>query len=267
MKLYLDENFTGLWRGHDPFAAVSAIEGEVFRRVKSRRTLRFELGGKIWFLKHHLGVGWGEIVKNLLVFKLPVIGAGNEYRAIRKLEAIGVKTMHCAAYGERNLNPAARESFIVTAEIPEAESLEDTAKRAIPAALKRRLIREVAAVSRRLHDNGVNHRDYYLCHFLLSSGELHLIDLHRMQIRRRIPAHYLFKDMGGLWFSAMDAKLSRTDCFRFIAAYSGRPPAVELRENRRFWQKINRVGEKLYRREFGRDPQHAFSENGKTTHA
>ncbi len=267
MKLFLDEDFSEFWRGRDPFAEVAALDGEVFRHVKSRRTLRFELGGKVWFLKHHRGVGWGEIVKNLLVLKLPVLGAGNEYRAIRKLEKIGVNTMHCAAYGERNGNPAAIESFIVTAEIPEAESLEDAAKRTVPTAEKRRLIREVAVISRKLHDNGVNHRDYYLCHFLLSAGKLHLIDLHRVQIRRRVPAHYLFKDMGGLWFSAMDANLSRSDCFRFIAAYSGRSAAAELRENRSFWQKMNRVGEKLYRREFGRDPQHAFSENGKNTHA
>ncbi|MEA4861738.1 MAG: lipopolysaccharide core heptose(I) kinase RfaP [Victivallaceae bacterium] len=263
MKVFLDDTFAGLWCGRDPFAEVERLEGEVFRHVKNRRTLKFSLDGKNWFLKHHRGAGWGEIIKNLVNFKRPVISARNEYAAILRLGELGVETMRCAAFGARGWNPAKIESFIITAEIPDAVSLEDLAKRPVPFGQKTGLIRRVAKISRILHDHGINHRDYYLCHFLLSGGELHLIDLHRVQIRRRIPRHYLFKDMGGLWFSAMDADLSRADCLRFIAAYSGRPLREELAANAGFWRKIDAVAEKLYRREHRRNPSHCFKEYGK----
>lgn len=263
MKLFLDDVFSALWRGRDPFGEVEKLDGEVFRRVKNRRTLKFDASGGVWFLKHHRGVGWGEIVKNLVNFKRPVISARNEYEAIVRLEELGVPTMRCAAFGERGWNPAKLESFIVTAEIPDAVSLEDLAKDSVPFALKKSLIERVAKVSRTLHDHGINHRDYYLCHFLLSKGEIYLIDLHRVQIRRKIPRHYLLKDMAGMWFSAMDARLSRADCLRFIAAYSGRTPREELASNAGFWRRIDAIAEKLYRREHRRNPSHCFKKYGK----
>lgn len=270
MRLFLDEFFRRLWLGKDPFAEVERLEGRVFRQIKNRRTIKFAIDGKSFFLKHHRGVGWGEICKNLFSLKLPVIGAGNEFRAIRKLEELQIKTMHCSAYGEKGLNPANRNSFIITEDIGPHRSLEEVAAeqgaKPLSRELKLALIRRVAAVSRKLHDNGVNHRDYYLCHFLMQDNsaaadgfDLYLIDLHRVGIRKKIPARYLFKDMGGLWFSAMDAGLSKADCLRFIAHYSGRGLREELEYNRAFWQKINETGEKLYIKEYNRPPRHAFS--------
>lgn len=270
MKLFLDDFFQRQWLGKDPFAEVENLDGKVFRNIKNRRTLKFSLDGKSFFLKHHRGVGWREIFKNLFSLKLPVIGAGNEFRAIRKLEALQIKTMHCSAYGERGFNPAARDSFIITEDIGEHRSLEEIAAERstnpVSRAQKVALIKRVAAISRTLHDNGVNHRDYYLCHFLMQANaaaengfDLYLIDLHRVGIRKKIPSRYLFKDMGGLWFSAMDAGLSKADCLRFIAEYARRDLRSELECNAAFWQKINQTGEKLYKKEYNRPPRHAFS--------
>ena len=36
----LAPEFAAAWKGRDPFEAVSELEGEVFRKVKSRRTFR-----------------------------------------------------------------------------------------------------------------------------------------------------------------------------------------------------------------------------------
>ena len=267
-ELFLDAFFTEQWRGKDAFTVVDQLSGEVFREVKNRRTLRFECAGESFFLKYHGGVGWREIFKNLFSLKLPVLGAGNEFRAIRKLEQLGIDTMYCAAYGERGANPARRKSFIVTGDLGSIPSLEDicaTWQAAPPKPhFKRALISRVAKVSRALAANGMNHRDYYLCHFLLKSGEgedftLHLIDLHRMEIRRKIPYRYLIKDLGGLWFSAMDANLSRADVLRFIAVYSGRPLREELTVNGKLWNDVARVGDKLYCKVHNRPPRHSFS--------
>ncbi len=270
MRIFLDEFFSRRWNKNNAFAEVEKLDGELFRKVKTRRTLKFELDGKSWFLKHHRGVGWGEILKNWCSFKRPVLGACNEYDAIRKLEELNIPTMHCGAFGEQGWNPAAMESFIITADLGENLSLEDLTKtwpvKPPERRFKTALIKRVAEISATLHKNGINHCDYYLCHFLLvnpqmadsSNFSLHLIDLHRVCIRRQIPRHYLFKDMGGLWFSAMDINLSRTDVMRFIQYYSQRSWRTELAENLPFWQKINQVAEKLYIKDFGRLPQHCF---------
>ena len=72
MKLLLNEPFKSLWAGRDPFVAVEALQGVVYRELEGRRTLRTEVDGRGYFVKIHRGIGWGEIVKNLLTAKLPV---------------------------------------------------------------------------------------------------------------------------------------------------------------------------------------------------
>ena len=83
-KLYCNDTFRKAW-GKDPFASAFAVTGEVFRDVKNRKTMRFRLDGKSYFIKLHGPVGWGEIWKNLVQFKTPVIGSANEYLAISLL--------------------------------------------------------------------------------------------------------------------------------------------------------------------------------------
>ena len=105
------------------FDKVFHLEGEDFRLVKARRTFRFELEGRGYFAKVHHGIGWKEIIKDLIQFKMPILGAENEYRAIRHLESIGVPTMRCAAFGRRGINPARQESFIITDELKNMASV------------------------------------------------------------------------------------------------------------------------------------------------
>ena len=85
MKLMLAEPFKSLWAGRDPFAEVEGLQGEVYRELEARRTLRTEVDGNGFFVKIHRGIGWGEIFKNLFTAKLSVLGAGQEWRAIQRL--------------------------------------------------------------------------------------------------------------------------------------------------------------------------------------
>ena len=105
-ELMLAAPFDSLWAGHDAFAAVDRLEGEVFRELDGRRTFRTEVEGRGFFVKIHHGVGWGEIAKNLLCLRLPILGAGNEWQAIKRLEQLGVDTMRGVAFGQRGGNPA-----------------------------------------------------------------------------------------------------------------------------------------------------------------
>jgi heptose I phosphotransferase len=269
MTPLLRDDIARAWSGQDAFEAARRQQGTVFRDKEGRRTLRFELAGRGYFLKLHQGVGWGEIFKNLLQLRLPVIGASNEYLAIRALEKIPIDTLSVAAYGRRGINPATQLSFLVTDELTGVESLEDFCGRwpsQPPSfALKQALILRLADIARRLHGAGINHRDFYLCHFLLdisapitaasvTQAPLYLMDLHRAQIRKRVPRRWLIKDLGGLYYSALDIGLRRRDILRFLRAYGGRPLRELLGADLPFWRAVLRRAGQIYRRDHGREP-------------
>ena len=263
-EVVLHSPFRELWADADPFEEAFRLDGESFRKVKSRHTYRFEIGGKVYYAKLHHGCGWGEIWKNLLQFKRPVLGADNEYRALLHLKNLGIDTMTPCAYGLRGRNPAHLQSFLITGELTDVVSLEDFCrdwKQNPPDfSCKTALIRKLGAMAGKMHRSGLNHRDCYICHFLLKKETaaspdptLHVIDLHRAQIRARVPYRYLVKDVAGLFFSSMDAGITLHDILRFIRAYGNRPLREELAGRRRFYEDVRKTARKLYRKEFSKD--------------
>jgi len=260
MTVTLKEPFASLWAGRDPFVEVERLEGEVFRELEARRTLRTEVDSKGYFVKIHRGVGWGEIIKNWTTLKAPVLGAGQEWQAIAALQQAGVPTMTAVAYGEKGRNPAAQHSFIITEELAPTISLEDLsvdwpANPPLPQ-LKRALIERVAQMTRQMHRAGVNHRDCYICHFLLHTDQplsvdnvpLSLIDLHRAQIRRKVPLRWRNKDLAGLYFSALNIGLTRGDKLRFLRTYFGQPLRQVLKQEAPLLRALERKAAKLQAR-------------------
>jgi heptose I phosphotransferase len=254
---YLSDELTGCLDIARLFESVSKLDGETYRQVENRKTIRFKWNGKGYFAKTHGGVGWLEIFKNLSQLRLPVLGAANEWKAIEKLTELGIDTMHPVAYVNEGWNPARIHSGIVTRELAQTMSLEDyCASGEMTLALKRYLIPKIASVSRVLHENGVNHRDYYICHFLmdlkaLDGGEpsIYLIDLHRAQIRAQTPTRWKVKDVGGLFFSAFDVGLTERDLYRFMKIYSGRSLRETLEYDRSFWRAVLGRAIQLYKQD------------------
>lgn len=268
-----------LSRCRDPLAllrwaatiAARAAPEDIYRDREGRRTLRFPRGGATYFLKLHTGIGWGEIIKNLLQLRRPVLGADNEYRAVRALTGTGVDTMTVAAYARSGCNPAARQSMLVTDDLVGTVSLEaycaDWATRPPPLAVRLRLIRKLADSARRMHAAGINHRDFYLCHFHLDESSLeradprcHLIDLHRAQLRRAVPFRWRVKDLAGLYFSAMDCGLTRRDLQRFAHHYSAGGLRQATGRDSRLWRRVEYKARRLYIREHGREPPNPAGE-------
>ncbi len=254
-ELWLCEDFARLWQGQDPFVAAFALQGETFRALEQRQTLAFTANGKRYFIKRHRGARWGEILKNLLSLRLPVVSARNEYRAIRKLQELGLRAPVIVAYGARGLLPGSLESFLVTEDVGPHETLEDHCRpweQQPPAfTAKRALIEELADTSRRLHTGGVCHRDYYLCHFLLTAPgtPLTLIDLHRALVKQHLDARWVIKDLAGLYFSAMDAGLTQRDLVRFMRRYRGCSLRETVERDRNFWEQVRARAMRLYRKE------------------
>lgn len=242
------------------FAEIMAKKGEVYRELEGRRTQRVVLDNNSYFIKQHFGIGWKEILKNLLQLRLPVYSAKNEWLALERLQKLSVSTPEVTGYGCRGMNPAKMESFIITRELPKHISLEDFCKHwrqcAPSFAVKQSLIKEIARIARTLHTNGINHRDFYICHFLLDIDELlksevklYLIDLHRAQIRKRTPKRWIIKDLAALYFSSKDIGLKKRDLLRFILEYRNKSSLKEILDKEsNFWFKVKQRGDTLYRK-------------------
>jgi heptose I phosphotransferase len=265
---HIPEDLRALLPDGDTFEKIMGLTGEIFRNVHGRRTIKVRLGKQSCFVKQHFGVGWGEILKNLLTGRMPILGAGTEWRAIHRLGELGIPTTPAIAYASRGCNPAQRRSFVITRDLGDIVSLEDFCSDWItqppPVALKHKLIAAVADIARRLHDNGLNHRDFYICHFCLdrarlADGEilLYLIDLHRVGIRAVTPQTARMKDLAALYFSALDAGLTRRDCLRFMRRYRGNLRGT-LNDERPFWKRVETRARKLYHKFHGRWPVTPF---------
>lgn len=259
MKLEVSNEFINLLpTSSNVFNQILGIKGKVYRQLEARETLRFTQGGKHFFIKKHFGVGWREIFKNLSQFKLPVIGAENEMLALKKLNLAGVLTPEVIAYGQKGWSPASSTSFVVTRALDDCISLEDFCRdwhRNPPdPAVKSELIKRVATVARVMHQLGINHRDFYICHFLWqrNTDKLFLIDLHRAQIRKKVPARWLAKDLAGLYFSAMDIGLSKDDLIWFLENYFELPFAKILEDKRDLLKEVEEKAHSLYKKEFSK---------------
>jgi heptose I phosphotransferase len=249
-----------VWPEAKVFEQITQLQGEVFRALENRRTLRFELGEQAFFLKYHRGITIAECLKNFITLRMPIFGATNEFMALEKLAGLGLKVPVVAAFGRRGWLPWTVESFLVTEALDAHVSLEDVCARwresPPQAVIKWALIREVARISRIMHGAGVCHRDYYLCHFLLNphNQSLVLIDLHRALIKPRLRQRWRVKDIGGLYFSALESGLKQRDLLRFMKEYSQSGLRRELQENQAFWAKVKRRAINTYRADFNRDP-------------
>ena len=240
------------------FDSAMRLDGEIYRQALGRHTFRIEGAQKNFFVKHHVGVGWGEIFKNLVSLKLPVLGAQAEWQGAHRLRSLGVNTLDAVGFGRKGVNPARQQSFFISRELPASTSLDllpalvnyqagDWQRRSVKLVLHERrvLIKRVAQIVRRMHRGGINHRDLYLCHFWLESGEkplnqkrLFLIDLHRMQFRSRVPLRWRVKDLGGLYYSASNCGLRKADLFRFVKDYTGEPLRTSLVRDAALWSAV-----------------------------
>ncbi len=195
---------------------VSAPPGAVTRAVPGRFTTRIEAAGAGMFLKRYRGLARAR-------------SAGREWRMLRAVAAAGIPCPTPVAWGERRGIFGPRESFLITAEIPQAEQA-DWWIRERPSK-RSELVRAVAELARQFHAAGFHHRDFYLCHFFVSEGtaglELFLIDFQRARRlgwRRR---RWLVKDLAQLHFSLGQAGFAAEDWEEFLRSYGPAGAGIE----------------------------------------
>ncbi len=226
--IFLTNELKNLFSSGDFFSIAENIEGEVFRKTANRITKEFTFEGNRYFIKLHYGVGWKEIFKNIFKFRAPTIGASPEWKALKKLRSLGIECPEPVGFYSSGINPATLKSFLITRSLINTVSLEEALKKRkfqeLSFSKKREFIEKIALISRNLHKSGINHRDYYLCHFHVdkdmdANKSIYLIDLHRAQLRSFVPTRWASKDIGGLIHSAMGFDLTEKDFYRFMGTY------------------------------------------------
>lgn len=259
-------------QGQDHFAWFLNQQGDAHRKVKHRLTYETLLGNQHVFVKRHLGCGWSEVIKEWYRFRKPVVSARTEWEAVEVLTKAGLKVPQVLGKGERGTYPNNVESFVVLAALEDHETLEHfqpgwlDVNGQLWVLLKHSLISEVAGICRKMHACGINHRDLYINHFLISRDlirswtqgkplPLYLIDLHRVQKRSKVPLRWLKKDLSSLIFSALDSGLTSADCIRFLKIYLGRDWRRDLADKGDFWRSVLKRAIGLYVGFHGKAPQ------------
>ena len=150
------------------------------------------------------------------------------FSAASELAAAGINTPKTLFYGEQWEAFFEKRSFIITEEIPNAESLE----RQLPdffkgtttvekLKLRRSFISQFAGFIRRFHDTNYRHRDLYFSHIFYSNdSDFYLIDLARAFKPIVFSRRFRIKDIAQLYYSAPAKYFTRTDRLRFYLSYT-----------------------------------------------
>ncbi|MBN1684144.1 MAG: lipopolysaccharide core heptose(I) kinase RfaP [Gammaproteobacteria bacterium] len=255
------------------FYRIMSIQGEIYRKVERRETLKFFIQKKAYFIKKHFGTGWKAIFESLIRLRLPVISAENEYRAIHHLQSLHINAPEIVGFGKKGWNPASIQSFIMTIGIEHTQTLHDLVqkwqKKPPEFRLKLWLIQKIATIMKLMHESGMNHRDCYLVHFRVDESvhtnlpdkkpNIYVLDLHRAQIRKKTPSRWKIKDLAGLYFSSKDGGLlTQKDLFRFMKTYRGKTLRDILNQETKFWKNVQKKGEKLYQKEKSKEKQEQY---------
>ena len=150
-----------------------------------------------------------------------------------------------------------QESFLMTEELTGYQSLERFLQEYFPPPLplekiieKRALIKELAGIAKRMHNAGLNHRDFYCCHIFIRQSEdgrreWRVLDLQRVDRRRWFRRHWIIKDLAALNYSASPQIITKNDRMRFLIYYMDGMDKV--RKNLPFIHQVIRKTEKISR--------------------
>ncbi|MFQ5429837.1 MAG: lipopolysaccharide kinase InaA family protein [Phycisphaerae bacterium] len=208
-----------------------------------RERVRMEVGAsggrtRVFYLKRYLRPPMREQLRRIAEVGLKHGSGWREMHFIKRLTLLGIPTLRAVAFGQKMRGVIEKKSFAITEAI-DGQSLERVAEAAArnpgaaPAWTQRReIIRQLAFITRRLHENRLYHRDLYLCHVFLANNTdgavvLRLIDLARMIEKPRNPDRWRIKDLAALDYSAPASVVTRADRVRFLYDYdanlAGRP--------------------------------------------
>lgn len=220
---------------------METTQGTCMRALKDRENWKLELHDphqqpRAAYLKKHHVKDVGSWLRAKMGARTTTTAGSVEARNVERLRRAGIPAMHVIAYGEKLHESGLSESFVLTEELSGHTQLDHflrdrfAPRKAGPRDEQsvdlRTLLYDVAAVAKRFHTLGYNHRDFYCCHFFIrepepGSFEVNLIDLQRVEHRHRLRRRWVVKDLAQLSYSAPSEHISNTDQMAFAKRYFG----------------------------------------------
>ena len=264
-NLFVNKDFSEFLHasGLRSFDDFMRLEGMVAKSaVRERLTQRLDLEGVTVYVKKHFFPGIRGILKSFLRFRFP-LGALNEWRALLAFHAHNIPTMTPICVGRKPLFwKIEKESFLLTDDLGDTTRLNDFLKEngAVPCRgkvleTKKRILENLADITRRMHGVGINHRDYYLYHILMDKTErLYVIDLHRVNVRDKVGKRWMVKDLAALLFSSLEVPVTHGQRLAFYKRYMqiNRLSVDDKTLIRLIVKKCNKIArhtEKIYRKQ------------------
>ncbi|MCK5269470.1 MAG: lipopolysaccharide heptosyltransferase II [Sedimentisphaerales bacterium] len=234
------KNYTKLLRQNNLLTiedVFASKEGEHLTKpgLGTRERIKLELtddtGQKVvLYLKRYGSHSMAALLKRRLIRRSRAAAAVFDFTAGLNLAEKGVPVARPIAYGQQSNWLGEKRSFVIFEELPNADALERLMPR-LPEQQKQykllqdknELVRQIARLVRRLHENGFYHRDLYLSHIFLcrdryDNERLCLIDLQRVFRPLIYSRRWRVKDLAQFYFSARDY-FNETNMTNFFKAY------------------------------------------------
>jgi heptose I phosphotransferase len=172
--------------------------------------------------------------------------ASREWHVLNRLRELGVPTMRPAACIEEVAGGDVKRAALLTVGLSAPRSLQKLLLEEFtefPQPRRRQqLARELGGILRKMHEGGVDHRDFYLVHIRVGhEDQLYVTDLNRADIRKRVTRRWRIKDLAALLHSAPHSIVTATDKARVARAYFG----GRLRDHRDFIQAAIRKADRM----------------------
>ena len=273
--------------GLDSFEAIYAYhEGEVIKKIRDRSVIRMEIpkpdnpeignpesGTKRFYLKksNREYIGIRRLFKSL--FPKRICSQGYlELENILTFREHDLATAEPVAAGQKFIRFFWAESFVITEDYFPFISLEDLLKEKPeffrgPDGIRKKkiLLEKIGRLARKMHQSGLNHRDFNSNHILLwyddqsDTPELALYDLQRVNRRKFFRFRWVIKSLAELSYTLPENLFEENDRIALFLAYkrNGAPPAPE-QANLNFRDRIQLF---WIRRKAGRIKRHTEKRN------
>lgn len=176
-------------------------------KLEGREVRSFESLGKSYFLKSVRGSAAPEVV--------------HEARLLKILEVAGFPSAPLVALG-------AEPGFaaMVTVGLSNVGTVESVLTSDSCSKERRiHLAKGAGELLRKLHDLGINHRDFYSGHLLLDSKDsIFVVDFGRAERRRKVPVRRIIKDLAAFQSSLPERLCDDELRTHFLGSYLGEPP-------------------------------------------
>lgn len=204
--------------------AVFALHGKQVAAAPMSNVIRVEVDGTYYYVKRYTGAGKNPLRR---WFAPPRVKL--EWKNLRAFAAWGIPTAKVVAYGLERRAGAFVRGAMITEEIPHTMDLAHVAREADPrlqdSAWVDAVSRQLAAITRTLHDHAFAHNDLKWRNVLVSTGDaptVYLIDCPSgMRWPGPLLSRRIVKDLACL-DKVAKYELSRTQRLRFYHRYTGR---------------------------------------------